>query len=64
MSAIIDDIRDKLISEVKTHALPENRSAYIDGVLDFYNALNKLLSAKSKGGENERNSPAEQKGCG
>ena len=58
MAIIIDDIRDKLMSEVKKQQTPETRSGYIDGVLDFYNELKKVLVAKPKGGSDERNSPA------
>ena len=65
MSIIIDDIRDKLMSEVKRkNQSPEGRSCYIDGVLDFYNELKKVLVAKPKGGSDERNSPAEQESRG
>jgi len=58
MSIIIDDIRDKLMSEVKKQQGPEARSGYIDGVLDFYNELKKVLSPKPKGGDDECDRPA------
>lgn len=53
MSIIIDDIRDKLMSDVKKQQTTETRSGYINGVLDFYNELKKVLAAKPKGGVDE-----------
>lgn len=41
---IVEDIRDKLIREVRTNKDELYRSGYVDGVLDFYLDIKKELN--------------------